>query len=809
MSEQIDLELVKSIVPYFNDNTFNDRFEHMTRKLSKSRRFLVKMEINRLYTDCNRNIDLRGRVDANCQEYEHQGLVHYLDSVAINVFEESLSVYNKYTTGVFEDVTDARNSYREKQQQQDKERREALQNQASLKSKKDKQEVEEIPLPPHHAEIISLTDFKLRSEERVNLLTRITIRLANGKTIQGLTTNFSIHGAKIKLSNHYNIEIEDILYVSFNELLDPETQQPAKLDIAYQVIEYHTNGESHWFSLRRQHLDSLIDERLSEFIKLQRKNVATDVEHVIDAVRSLGFQQLYLNRLSGLPIFFSGESNNYQALFSLCNNTNREVLSYWRNQQNLLKIIGLYSQERLHYLASKEGANHATIYCFTHISKGKKYFYSATDYELEQSGLADLFFQFGASKDSWKVYQLYVTPISEHHWQLPEVLPQHLVLKEELTLEQHKHLLQLHNISLMTYLIELSSQQSKTYYRLRQPSDAKLNMLQRFGHTDLQPMGLDIVETNVFAQRKESRFNYQTKIIVHHNKKQYHGATADFSVNGLQVNMRHSIDLSKGDVIKVEMPLLEKASGKKELSRLEYEVVRSTLDGRTLNLKIKPSKEFEHGPRLLYRIIKKNQHRLTTQMAPAANFIKSVNLFYCHHIDCLPLIISKQGHSYRISHVVKPAVNNSLFNLFHVLSQNESHCNIAALAQQNTFKEIFGNKLKQLSLSSLPAIKEVYIQLINDPVDNSYRTITKYFEEFETIQDHQDFVQSAQGQIFALRIVISRSQEINYKQVSRELIYAAKQASFKTRQLQSELDSVVAIAELIDISDEISQRFML
>jgi len=240
-------------------------------------------------------------------------------------------------------------------------------------------------------------------------------------------------------------------------------------------------------------------------------------------------------------------------------------------------------------------------------------------------------------------------------------------------------------------------------------------------------------------------------------------------------------------------------------------VMRSTPDGRTLNLRIKNSPEFEHGPKLLYRIIKKNQHRLTAQMAPPANLTKSINLFYCHHIDCLPLIISKVGNSYKISHVVQPAENNRLFNLFNVLSTNDSHCNIAAIAQQNTFKEIFGNTLKQLSAFSLPAAKEIYIQLINDSSNKEYRTVTKYFEEFDSIAKHQEFITTArkQGQLFAIRVVIGRSQEINYKQVSRELIYAAKQASFKTRQLQAELDSVVAIAELVDISEEISQRFML
>jgi len=198
-------------------------------------------------------------------------------------------------------------------------------------------------------------------------------------------------------------------------------------------------------------------------------------------------------------------------------------------------------------------------------------------------------------------------------------------------------------------------------------------------------------------------------------------------------------------------------------------------------------------------------------MAPPINLTKSINLFFCHHIDCLPLIISKEGNHYKVSHVIEPAKNNSLFNLFNVLSKNDQQCNLGALTQQNTFKDIFGNALKQLLPYSRPVTKEVYVQLVNDSANDEYRTVTKYFEEFDSAEQHREYIKSAQaqGQLFAIRIIINRSLEMSYKQVSRELIYAAKQASFKTRQLQAELDAVVGIAELVDIRDEISTRFML
>lgn len=170
-------------------------------------------------------------------------------------------------------------------------------------------------------------------------------------------------------------------------------------------------------------------------------------------------------------------------------------------------------------------------------------------------------------------------------------------------------------------------------------------------------------------------------------------------------------------------------------------------------------------------------------------------------------MISKFQNSYKISQIVTPPQHSALFNLFSVLSPLDSHCDMAPISQNNLFKEIFTNTLKQLTANAPAACKEVYIQLISE--GKSYRTLTHHFDSFTSSQEHCDFIHSAnkEGQLFALRISMSRSPKMNYKTFSREIIYAAKQASYKTRQLQAELDAVIATAEIVDILPEIKQRF--
>jgi hypothetical protein len=815
MSLDNDKSLIKKIIPYYKDSNFNEHFDHITRDLTKSRRFLVKMEINRLYNDCVRNIDLRGRVDGQCSEYPYEDLTHYLDDVALNVFEESLSIYGKYTIGVFEEVTNTKNTYREQQQKQDAARRSDLQKKSTSNvgdTSITPEVVEQETVIPHNfAQKISLTNINPRAEERINILTRVKVRMANGRAFHALTTNMSVRGTKIKSPNSYNIAIGDTIYVDYVDI-EQKLEEKLSLELAYQVLDVQINNGQQIFNLSRIHYQEDIDNVLNNFIKKERRSTATDVEHIIEAVRSLGFQYIHLNKLVGLPIFFEKPKDQYQALFALSNFENKPILNYWRTHNNLLRINSLCSHQRISELLARNQPEIPTLlFCFTHVVKGRKYFYSATEEELKKAGLTDLFMQFGASKDSWKVYQLYANDVNNYEWHLPDVLPQHLILKEQSTLEQHKHLLKLHDLEAMAYLLDISDNANIPLYQSRQPADSKINQLQQFGHKDANDIGLKLIETNemTMSNRREDRFTYQTKVIIHNKRKQYVGTTIDFSVHGIQVKLTDEIEVSKGDILDISIPLFNKAGKKEENSLLNYEVMRISSEGKILNLKISVTPDTEYGPKAVYRIAKGNQHKLTAQIAPPANFTKSLILLYCHYLSSLVIILSKVQNNYKISHIVTPQQHNNLYNLFSVLSPYPTHCDMSAISQNNTFKELFLGALKQLSANSSATAREVYIQLINEGETGGYRTLTHYFEDFKTPQEHSEFISSAlkEGQLFALRIIMSRSPAMNYKAFSREIIYAAKQASFKTRQLQAEFDAVVATAEIIDIMDEVKQRF--
>ena len=94
------------------NSEFEARYAVATKKLPKTERFLLKMELKRLASPCTRLVDLRGHVDGECRGFEHENRTHYLDDIAIGVFEEAVNNYGNYTFGVYEAVMNTENNFR-------------------------------------------------------------------------------------------------------------------------------------------------------------------------------------------------------------------------------------------------------------------------------------------------------------------------------------------------------------------------------------------------------------------------------------------------------------------------------------------------------------------------------------------------------------------------------------------------------------------------------------------------------------------------------------------------------------------------
>ena len=96
--------LLDQLQPLFLDPDFDSLFNKLTEGESNSARFLLKMELNRLWSPCIRILDMRSK-GYPCQIVPHGAIIHYLGEHDLKVFQEALQRYSqRYTTGVYEAV---------------------------------------------------------------------------------------------------------------------------------------------------------------------------------------------------------------------------------------------------------------------------------------------------------------------------------------------------------------------------------------------------------------------------------------------------------------------------------------------------------------------------------------------------------------------------------------------------------------------------------------------------------------------------------------------------------------------------------
>ncbi len=110
------LSLAERLITAYHSSDFDYLLSQMTEGEPPSTKILVKMELNRIMEPCTKTIDLRGRVNGECREYELDGLKHWLDDVAFNAYHKNIQKFGGYTEGVWLALCNTRNNFRVMQQ---------------------------------------------------------------------------------------------------------------------------------------------------------------------------------------------------------------------------------------------------------------------------------------------------------------------------------------------------------------------------------------------------------------------------------------------------------------------------------------------------------------------------------------------------------------------------------------------------------------------------------------------------------------------------------------------------------------------
>ena len=783
MDSEQQQHLIEQLIPLLREKDFDDIFNRLTQDENSNSRFLIKMEIKRKCTPCRRVIDMRDELGEECLVHEFEGVTHFMPAEAIGLFQSQCYLYrDAYTLGVNEAL-----QYWQKHHQ----------------SKGDGPLLPPAsPFRQYDVNPIPFASYYGRRQERMHFSSPVLIKFADGDKLFAKSSDLSLGGIRVSVPYLPDYQTGDHIEVFFTGL---ERENPLPIlhqPISYQILGQEQKEGKFWLRLVKSGEHPAFDEFLRDFIERNRSRYRVSVDYLLSAAIIKGYEQFYLPRMTGMPLYF-GRGDTPGLEIALRTENNQHILEYWRDAKNRDMLASLFTAARMpSLLPAKGGLRETLIYSFTHSVRSHLYFFSATREELQQSGLAALFFQVGARRPSWRVYKFSLEACTLSEADLDSQQGESHQLQDMLLRER---LGQIGYVGLLQE-IGLDHQRSEFHYDSQQPN---ANALQRFGH-DTQAAPFEIETLHYVQLRKEARYVHKTAIVLRHKDRAWIGWTRDISAHGMQIELEEAFEGEKGETVTVALPRLQELAKTMDLQRLPYRLVSLNLSRTVLHLCIEGTAERHIGHQFFSLLIESNQNKLKAaqEQRRYRGLARALRNIYTHHLFNSPVYVNKLKGAPKPASIGKSLQPRSLQRLLQACAELPEQENLYPLFQGELLKELLMNPLRAIEREDKPREDEVYIASIQTkaglPIFSS-----RLASSFANVKEKRQFIELAQqqGEFYSVLVGISRTGRPDTNFIANELDYIAKFAIHKARKLEEELWSVVGVGELTDTTQATLFRF--
>jgi len=752
---------IKELISLRNERDFNELLNNILFGVSNSDKFLIKMELSRLTTPCLRIIDLRDKVSEECQLYQQGTLKHYLTADSIKVLQDNINLYGIYSIGVFEAV----HSY--------------IAQQKEISTKKTV--IDNTP-KQDQCEFLHLSQKQKRTAPRMFFVSIVEISLSDGTSIEAHTSNISTTGVKIKLQRDIQILNESNLQILFRGLQLEHQETVLTNKINYQLVKQTHEGDSHYLYLMYADTSDQFITFLRNFIQINQYKYKIDVHYYYQLAKISALNRIYFSQMNTLPIYLDSRLSS-PFLFALKNSANQKILNEWTcNGINQLPV--LFDELRLaQLLADARGKTATTLYCFTHTANGKNYFLSASEDELLEKGLKNIFINYGSNKKSWRIYHL---TLNSYQYQQSQ--------SYDITEPVPPQFKQITHIATLQPLYTPS-------FSIRPIIDKKdLNKINQFVHRDQSESTLSIFTLFPDEQRKESRYLYKSKLSLHSEESNYTAELVDFSFSGLRIKLDQITSFAPSTVLTVSLLELQKISSKFSLSHLQYKVIRSGANN-TLHLQVCDNKTLEICNHFFSLLVQSNPNYFTClplKIAKQPTLNHLLEIAQDAFVDCV-FFLHKDAGRPKIRFAAIDKVNHPLQKLFSMNSDIKSELNYYPLINNHLYERLIAQPFKECETDRL--FKEAFIYVKATKNKNNQWLINSFLDsDFQSEKEKIDFIIQAntQGKFYALHYRLSAITPVNLGSIQTEIRAISRFAIHLTKKLEEELCAINGIIEVTD-----------
>lgn len=779
MQQSEILSIAERLIPAYRSSDFEHLLSQMTEDESPSAKLLVKMELNRIMAPCVKSIDLRGRVQGECREYELDGRKHWFDDVAFNAYHKGVKKFGAYTEGVWEALNNTPNNFRVMQQR-------GAQNPQKDGGGSTFFEAEPIKLG---------YDLK-RQENRLKVTSQVEIHLPSKQLVNGLSVDLSVSGAKFKVPAAFNYKLGEVIKVYFSELNKTSEVVGLHHAIEYRILgidESYDNDAVKFLRTLKLSDTNIIEKVITESLQNNTQKARHDNQDKLIRARTRGYEHTYLKHTCNLPVFFSGS----ELKLVLLTENNQPIWQYWHDERNQQALGSLFNKERMEQLTKPgmRGSNNV-LYAFKHEHQEKTLFFSMMMPEANREQ-RKMFWHVGARRQSWKAFRLFVFELSDEE-------------RQELAVHAHELSDRSSHLTHCGVLQEIGDEDSAKDYLLTDKPNLPNSELNKFRHPRQiigQPTGIYF---DARSRRKEPRYQFKTPLtITSGSGVNATGHSIDLSKRGLSIIVDTPLPVKAGDNVTINYHELQLYDKKLPLHSLPYNVIRIGPEGRRLQLVIEENIHTIKTIAFFNSIIENNQDKLLQkqEVLPSHNLLEGLHNILLDKMISSPIFVDKHGANLRPKVI---GVNYPLPPHLVLLAKlgQENRITLEPIFKGHT-NTLLAKPMRRIE-GAIPQYHDVYIAAIK--FGTRIQSIqSKLLSDFENTKERIDFIQKAQhmGEIYILRICSAPVFDPITTLLRSDLNELAQISLHHARTLEKEITSIIGYGEVIDITEEVLIRLEL
>ena len=804
-------QIIEQLKPMVKEPEFNQVLNQLASDLPREKRFLLKMEVKRLAKPCLRSIDLRGQVDGECKLYEYGGISHYLDDVAIDVFENQVRIFGGYTFGVYEKALQTDNNF--------KILREKAEKRQAREEKRAEEDKVGTTLGKYDVPVVNLLEYAQRSQERMNFASAIEIFSDDNTSTRGTSVDISKDGLKVRIGVEQLFKPGERLSVYFRGI-ESEFALDKKQGIVYHIVKIIREDDSQFLMLKRapDFPNSGFDQFLEKFIHGNKRRYKVNMTNTIDAIINKSCEQYFSPRSPTLPVYVDVVENVPIPRFAMLNEINRDIISYWNDENDELKLGFMLNEKRLRALINqKTPSRDLFVYAFNHIQDGKVYFYSATPQELaEKAQLRDLYLSFGSRKVSWRVFKISLSDMDPNQAHSPLSLPDSVgkKIKYQNAPPAPRLMARLKNLKYIAHITDVTSDAGQQRYaRLKLKRD-NLAHLRAFGHPRNRiPAQIRPFRYKYQEQRMETRYLLRSALTLTFKDEEFIGISEDISVHGLRVEIQGEFTGEVNHRVFLGFPRLQEITTSHNVMNLQYRVVNVSHDKNILHLKAVSGEDGQSARGFFDELIKQNRNQLKAypdeeEIPGIGHALRCIN---AKNTPSMAFVLHKDGARFMPQAAVTSATDHRLNAIAGHFASN-GKTNVEFLFRDRNLEDPFIQQgIKQVKVENQPVRQELFVAYDPSQKESRMALIPRFSSRFGTDEMRYNFIKEAltRGQFIAINVMLTTTNKPDLELLQAEINYVSVYAIHRAKELEERLWSVVGSVYLTDITDEVLLRYRI